>query len=175
MSKETEIELTFLAKYIPKDISNLESFEIIDIYFPFDSYHPKLRIRKKGKKYTMTKKSMPDKLDPSTQIEDNISLSSDEYEALKIIQGKKVRKIRYLYPIENSTCEIDVFQDELKGLVIVDVEFQTAEKKDLFEIPDFCLVDVSHEELLAGGMLAGKTYKELETVLNKYKYNTLYI
>lgn len=56
MSQDLEIERTFLAKYLPEDLKNYPSNEIIDYYIPQDAAHAKLRIRKSGDKYTITKK-----------------------------------------------------------------------------------------------------------------------
>lgn len=65
---------------------------------------------------------------------------------------------------------MDVFQDDLEGLVVIDFEFSSLEEKDRFQMPDFCLVDVTQEDFIAGGMLCGKTYKEIEENLNKFNY-----
>ena len=47
-------------------------------------------------------------------------------------------------------------------MVVIDFEFTSIEEKDNFRIPDFCLVEVTDEEFLAGGMLCGKYYEDLE-------------
>ena len=71
------------------------------------------------------------------------------------------------------TAEIDVFQGALKGLVLVDVEFETVEEKDAFEMPEFCLVEVTQEEFIAGGMLCGKSYEDIEEGLKRYNYSRI--
>ncbi|RLJ01121.1 MAG: hypothetical protein DRP06_00015 [Candidatus Aenigmatarchaeota archaeon] len=64
------------------------------------------------------------------------------------MEGEVVHKIRYYYPYENQIAEMDVFQGELEGLVLIDFEFEIMEKKDSFKSPDFCLVEVTQENLL---------------------------
>ena len=63
----------------------------------------------------------------------------------------------------------------MEGLVLVDIEFETPEEKNAFMMPDFCLVDVSQEEFIAGGMLAGKKYRDIEDDLARYEYKKIYI
>jgi len=41
---------------------------------------------------------------------------------------------------------------------------------DRFVIPDFCLAEVTHEDFLAGGMLCGKSYSDIEDKLKKFGY-----
>ena len=165
-----ELEKTYLAKRIP-DLKNCRSKEIIDIYIPASSEHPKLRLRKNGDKYEMTKKEQAVKGDASHQIEQTIILTKIEFDALAKIEGKKVHKIRYYYEYKGRTAEIDVFQGELKGLVLVDFEFDRMEDKDSFEMPDFCLADVTQEDFIAGGMICGKSYKDIEKDLKRYDYS----
>jgi CYTH domain-containing protein len=71
--------------------------------------------------------------------------------------------------------EIDVFQGNLKGLILVDVEFDNEKDREEFVMPDFCLADVTQETFLAGGMLCGKSYKDIENDLNRFNYNKLVI
>ena len=70
-------------------------------------------------------------------------------------------------------CEIDIFQDKLAGLVIADFEFQTDEEMASFKMPSFCLAEVTGEEFPAGGMLAGKSYKDIEKDLSRFGYRKL--
>jgi CYTH domain-containing protein len=67
-------------------------------------------------------------------------------------------------------AEIDVFQDDLAGLVLVDFEFNNVKKKDSFKVPDFCLVDVTQDKTFAGGMLCGKKYSDIDTRLRELGY-----
>ena len=161
-----ELEKTFLAKDVP-DLSRCTHKEIIDVYIPKNSLHPVLRIRKNGFKYEITKKQ-PIAGDASEQSEETIKLTKDEFDALCSVDGKQVRKIRYYYPYKGKTLEIDVFQDELKGLILVDAEFNSVEEKNSFEMPEFCIADVTNEEAIAGGMLCGKKLSDVLPYLEKY-------
>lgn len=167
-----ELEKTYLAKYIPDGLSDCPHKEIFDIYFPQSAEHPVLRLRKNGNKFEMTKKEPIDG-DTSRQEEQTIILTEAEFVALSQVAGKRVRKIRYEYPWGKYIAEVDVFQDDLAGLVLVDVEFPTVEEKENFSMPEFCLADVTSAKFTAGGMLCGKGYVDIETELERWGYEGL--
>ncbi len=170
---EIELERTFLLKYTPEGLEKCNSVEIIDIYIPRSAGNPILRIRKSGEKYVITKKQPIKGIDSSEQNEESIPLSFEEFKELGLLEGKRLRKIRYYYPFEGMIAEIDIYLDDLKGLCIVDFEFKKKEDKDNFKMPEFCLVDVTQEKFCAGGILAGKRYEDIEPFLKKYNYQKL--
>ncbi len=171
---KVELERTFLLKDLPKDIKDCKSVEILDIYFPTTMPHPILRLRKKGNRFILTKKA-PVKNDASEQEEQTITLSEEEFLELSALPGKKIRKIRYYYPIDGYLAEIDIFLDDLQELILVDFEFSSIKEKERFSMPSFCLADVTQEEFVAGGFLAGKKYSDIESSLKKYNYQKLRI
>jgi CYTH domain-containing protein len=174
MAIEDEFERTFLAKFIPEGLEKCEFVELEDNYIPKDSNHPILRIRKKGDKTVITKKYKKKEGDASIMIEETIPLTPEEYNFINQLEGKKFSKKRYSYEYEEGKfCEVDVYQDKLKGLVVIDFEFNNVEEKDSFEMPNFCLVEVTNEEFLAGGMLCGKSYEDLKIHLEKFNYKKI--
>jgi CYTH domain-containing protein len=168
-----ELEKTYLAKYLPDNLADCESKEIIDIYIPASAEHPKLRIRKNGDKFEMTKKQPVNDGDASHQEEQTIILDKDEFDALNKLDGRRTHKIRYYFDFAGQMAEIDVFQDLLEGLVLVDFEFEAMEEKNSFEMPDFCLAEVTQEDFIAGGMICGKDYEDIEKDLEKFGYKKL--
>ncbi|HBI17089.1 MAG: hypothetical protein UR60_C0021G0009 [Candidatus Moranbacteria bacterium GW2011_GWF2_34_56] len=170
---EIELERTFLAKHIPEGLDKCEYREILDIYIPINSPHPTLRIRKRGDVFEITKKHIANGNDSSELIEHTILLSQGEFEEFSHIKGKRLHKNRYFYPYENRVAEIDVFLDNLSGLVVVDFEFESRGEMESFEMPDFCLVEVTQDEAMAGGMLTGKSYVDIEKDLEKYDYKKI--
>ncbi|MDA3815282.1 MAG: hypothetical protein PF549_02860 [Patescibacteria group bacterium] len=168
-----EIEKTYLAKYLPRDLENYEAKEIIDIYIPKSDPHPCLRIRKNGNEFEITKKNPVKKEDASIQKEQTINLTKEEFQSLEKIDGKRLKKIRYQYKLPNGIAEFDVFQEDLSGLVLIDIEFEAEDTKNDFSMPDFCLADVTQEKFVAGGMLCGKKYEDIENDLEKFSYKKL--
>lgn len=164
-----ELERTFLLKYLPFTLSSKEFKDCLDIYLPVNSKHPHLRIRRLGNIYEMTKKQ-PIKNDSSEQSEHTIALSEDEFKDLSKVKGLRVHKHRYIHKIGKFKTEVDVFQDNLLGLVLIDFEFESVAEKNSFIAPDFCLAEVTQEEFIAGGYLAGKKFKDIVQQLNRYGY-----
>ncbi len=123
----------------------------------------------------MTKKEPVNYGDASHQKEQTIQLTESEFNELSQLNGKRIHKLRYLYDYNGKTAEFDVFQGDLKGLVVVDFEFDSIEEKDSFEMPDFCLVDITQEDFIAGGMICGKSYEDIESELDRFDYKRLFL
>ncbi len=168
-----ELEKTYLVKELPENLKECRSKEVLDIYIPEEKEHPNLRVRKSGEHYEITKKEPVVKGDASKQKETTIIITEDEFDDLNKMPGKRVRKIRYFYEYKEMVSEIDVFQDDLGGLVVADFEFDNEEEKDRFEMPDFCLADVTQENFIAGGMVCGKKYSDIEEDLNRFNYKKI--
>ena len=166
---ELELERTFLVKDLPKEIEGADYVEIVDTYIPDGPEHSHLRLRKKGNKYSITKKDLVDD-DASEMMEYTIELTAEEYEALCSCSKKRVVKKRYFAKIDGHDAEVDVFGEDLAGLVLVDFEFASVDEKNAFVMPEGMLADVTPEEFIAGGMLAGKKYEDIEGELEKYGY-----
>ena len=66
-----------------------------------------------------------------------------------------------------------MFTGALDGLVLIDFEFETEAEKEAFVMPDFCLVEVTQEEFLAGGMLCGKSYDDISADLALFGYERI--
>ena len=165
-----EFERMFLAKSLPAKLEECKKKEILDIYLPQDSHHPVLRIRKNGDKYEMTKKEV---VSAGVFKEQTITLTPEEFDALAKTEGKRVHKVRYFYPHNDRILEIGVFQGALKGLVLIDVEFASEEDMKNFTPPDFILAEAKSKELLAGGMLCGKSYSDIEPFLKQMGYQKI--
>ena len=170
---EEEFELTFLAKSIPKEIKGVEPQKMRDTYLPQDSEHPHVRLRQKNDHYEITKKQPVNQSDISHQTEQTIPLDQEEYETLDQVSKRSVTKDRYVVNLNGHTAEIDVFTDGLKGLVVIDFEFENHEEKTAFMPPECCLAEITQENFIAGGMLAGKSYSDIEADLKRYGYKPL--
>ena len=172
---EIELEKTYLAKYLPEGLERCPFKEIRDIYIPQSADHPVMRIRQRGDKYEITKKQPVQGTDSSEQYEHTISLTREEFDSLATAPGKNVHKLRYYYDHQGVQAEVDVFQDDLAGLVLVDFEFKEVDDKNSFEMPDFCLVDVTQDKTFAGGMVCGKKYSDIESHLTELGYKRISI
>lgn len=171
---DLELEFTFLASAIPDEITNAIPKRLIDIYIPdTDSVHPRLRLRQKGESFELTKKVPVAEGDASTQYETTIKLDNDEFDALRAVSKKSVVKDRYEVVINGYPAEVDVFLEDLKGLILIDFEFSNEDERSKFTAPAICLADVTQEDFIAGGQLAGKSYADIEHFLKEFNYRPL--
>ena len=76
----------------------------------------------------------------------NLPLTKEAYEhLLSKIDGLLIAKKRYLIPLnEKLTAELDVFEQELSGLLLVEVEFDTVEEANSFVPPAWFGEDVTN-------------------------------
>lgn len=170
MSIEIERERTYLVSKLPAGLSLDESVLLRDIYIPEDVDHAHLRLRQKGDYYEATKKIQINEGDSSRQTEHTIPLTREEFDALASCSQKALQKRRYFTQIDGHAAEVDVYEEKLTGLVVVDFEFATEEEFTAFVQPDDMLADVTQDEVVGGGYLAGKSYEDIEAKLAKYHY-----
>lgn len=167
---EVELELTYLAKKLPKELQGVTPRRLLDIYVPEDADRPFIRLRRQDSQYEITKKRPINDEDASRQTEQTIPLDEDEFVALSKASNRKVEKDRYEVELQGHHAEVDVFQNKLAGLVLIDFEFETLAAMQSFQPPACCLVDVTQERFLAGGQLSGKSYANIEADLQRFNY-----
>ena len=134
-----EIERKYLVKEIPTDLEQYESKKIAQGYLCTE---PVVRIRRSNDDYYMTYKG--DGL--MVREEYNLPLTKDAYEHLRPkIDGLLIAKTRYLISLDGKlTAELDIFEEDLDGLVIVEVEFDSVEEANAFNAPDWFGEDVTN-------------------------------
>ena len=134
-----EIERKYLVRKLPE---NLEQYNKKKIAQGYLCTEPVVRIRRSNDGYYMTYKG--DGL--MVREEYNLPLTREAYEHLRPkIDGLLIAKTRYLIPLDNKlTAELDVFEEDLNGLVIVEVEFNTVEEANAFHAPDWFGEDVTN-------------------------------
>ena len=76
----------------------------------------------------------------------NLPLTEEAYTHLRPkIDGLLIAKTRYLIPLNDKlTAELDIFEEDLKGLDIVEVEFDSIEEANAFTSPDWFGEDVTN-------------------------------
>lgn len=91
----------------------------------------------------------------------NLYLSAEEYAVLTALPGKAVRKRRYSMPWDAWTFSIDVFEGALSGLILSEVEADTAEDAGRIGVPDWVAREVTADPFFRGGALAHATADDL--------------
>ena len=166
MSQEIERESTYLLNSIPENLDNTWQKEHTkDTYLPPDAEHPMIRLRKRGEKMFITKKYPKVPGDYSTMIEETINLLDYEYAFLeRNLSGHVLEKNRYSKQFASYTIEIDEYLGALAPLKIMDIEWQKGvESVDLQ--PYDIAKEITQQNSLAAGNLAGKSYEDIKTYL----------
>jgi len=135
-----EIERKFLTKHIPFDITAYPYKQISQAYI---SFSPTIRIRQSDEAYILTVKGKGH----LAREEFELLLTKEDYDSLFLkTEGTPVVKKRYLVPVEEYTAEVDIYEEELEGLMTTEVEFPSLEAAEAFVAPEWFGRDVSEEK-----------------------------
>lgn len=151
-----EIEKKFLIKHLPENLETYPKVRIEQGYLNTDSA-PTLRIRKKGQEYILCYKfkQKTEKQVASISKEVELPVTEEAYEHLKTkIDGGMIEKERYLIPLQDGlVAEIDLFDGFLKGLNVVEVEFQSEEDAANFKAPEWFGKDITFDRRFKNAQL----------------------
>ena len=133
-----EIERKYLIHSLPDHLEQYESKEIEQGYLCTD---PVVRIRRSDDSYTLTYKGSG----LMVREEYNLPLTRESYEHLRNkTDGVLITKTRYLIPLTDQlTIELDVFSGAHQGLLLAEVEFESAEEAGRFIPPKWFGEDVT--------------------------------
>lgn len=156
-----EIERKFLVKQVP---DNLEQYKCKVIEQGYLCKNPTVRIRKSNEDYILTYKSRMGVEKSSERTakvlnEVEVPLTKEGYEHLKKkVDNNMIAKRRYLIPLENGLiAELDIFEQQLKGLAVVEVEFKNEGEANAFCAPAWFGEDVSLDNRYTNGSLSRLT------------------
>lgn len=136
-----EIERKYLIKQMP-DLQNYEYREIEQAYL---CTGPVVRVRRENESYYMTYKGFG----MMSRVEENLPLTKEAYAHLKEkADGNIIGKRRYLIPIEEQklTIELDVFEKPFEFLVMAEVEFESEDQADAFDVPEWFGEEVTFDK-----------------------------
>lgn len=144
-----EIERKYLINNLPE---NLDSYPHRLLEQGYLSTEPVVRIRKDNERYELTYKSKG----LMVREEYNLPLTRSSYKHLKTkIDGRLIRKKRYMIPYQSYTIELDVFENDLAPLILAEVEFQTEEEALSFTPPEWFGEDVTFSSKYHNSNLSG--------------------
>ena len=90
-----------------------------------------------------------------------ILLSRDEYDILSQLDGQLIKKVRHYYDHHGRIFSIDVFEGELTGLILSEVESDDLEDLMSIEPPAFVTKEVTEDPFFDGGNLSKISQQEL--------------
>lgn len=147
-----EIERKFLVSQIPSSVTDgSQPLPIRQGYITEAPSGQQVRIRHKGDRYFLTVKGRG----TLKRDEVEVALSADQFEALwPLTQGRRVQKKRYAIPYREHIIELDVFEGNLAGLVVAEIEFATVEESESLETPGWFGKEVTHDARYTNSHLA---------------------
>lgn len=176
MDKTYRIELrrVFLLENLPELLTRSSSHLQI-----FDNYIENTRLRLRSIRSPETKEwkwvlEQRFSLDGSGQwAVSEIYLDENEHHVFESFEGREIqkneriqtdeiRKNRYFYESSGWQFEIDLFLGELWGLILAQINFQTAEEMRELEAPSFAVREVTGNEFFSGRNLVGKTFADVQ-------------
>lgn len=84
-----------------------------------------------------------------------VQLSAEQFDALwPLTEPLRLSKRRYRVPVDGLTVEVDVFEAELEGLVLAEVEFDSEDDAGRFEAPSWLGEEVTGDQRYANQSLA---------------------
>ncbi|HEX8287009.1 MAG TPA: hypothetical protein VF556_03385 [Pyrinomonadaceae bacterium] len=110
----------------------------------------------------LTKKYESDS--PYFQMITTMILSEAECHLLNTLKGYNLKKNRYYHNFQNQIFSIDVFDNELKGLILCETERDSLDELLSIEFPGYAKTEVTEDNFFRGGNLSRTTRPEL---LNK--------
>lgn len=164
MINNLEIERKFLLNKLPTDYKNYELKNIEQAYISLSN--PEHRIRKKNNKYLETYKGNGN----LSRTEDEKEISVVEYnKLLNSIVSRIIYKKRYMIPLENNLiAELNIFEKELKGIFLIEVEFNSIEEANKFIAPSWFGLEVTENNKFMNKYLATCSTEEIKNIINEY-------
>jgi CYTH domain-containing protein len=144
-----ERERKFLVAVVPDEIGAGTTFR--QGYMAIDG-SVSVRVRQAAEDgYTLTVKAGRGAV--RTEIE--FEINSEQFDAAwQHTGGRSVHKTRHRLPLGDHTVELDVFHDDLHGLVLAEVEFDDDESLAAFEPPDWFGPEVTDDVSYTNASLA---------------------
>lgn len=147
-----EIERKYVLAAPPAGLDEHPHGRIEQGYVALDPDGTEVRVRRKGDTRTLTIKSGP----ALVRTEQEWAIEADRFDALwPLSEGRRVVKTRYDVPLTDGlTAEVDVYEDDLAGLVTAEVEFASEPASDAFVKPDWLGTEVTGDKRYANRTLA---------------------
>jgi len=171
LDKSEELELAWLVRELPDDLDKSSAVKIRQGYLPNDNPEIKdIRVREKNNRFTYTvKKFLKNSQETSLCSEETRNLSREEFEKLWKKAEKKTAKTRYFYSLEGELrAEIDMYENNLSGLVVVEIEFPSLETYKAFEPPEWFGKEVTDSKGIYPPAIAEMTIEEVNKINEEY-------
>ncbi|MGD8701137.1 MAG: CYTH domain-containing protein [Desulfosarcina sp.] len=146
-----EIERKYLVGRMPVAGDELSATRIRQGYVIAAEAGVELRVRQKQDRFFQTIKVG----EGLSRTEIEFELTEQQFQHLwPFTKGRRVMKTRYRVPVGDHTAELDRFDGDLKGLLLVEVEFASVEESRQFRPPDWFGAEVTEDRRYQNQRLA---------------------
>lgn len=146
-----EIERKFIVTQPPADLTQYPCTEITQGYITTGDGDAELRLRKEQSRHYLTIKRGSGLQREEFQVE----LTGEQFALLwPAAEGRKICKLRYKIPCDDALIELDVYHDNLEGLLTAEVEFASAQAAQAFAAPAWFGREVTNIERYKNSQLA---------------------
>ena len=144
-----EVERKFLVPE-PPDLGGTEADEIEQGYLAIGA-DGEVRLRRKGEHLVLTAK----RGEGLSRQEAEVDLDSRRFDELwPLTEGRRLHKRRHVLPHGDLRIEVDVYEGELEGLVVAEVEFSSEDEARGFEPPGWLGEEVTGDHRYLNETLA---------------------
>ena len=144
-----EVERKFLVPD-PPDLDRTEWDEIEQGYLAIGA-GGEVRLRRKAERRLLTAK----RGSGLSREEAEVELDRAGFDELwPLTEGRRLRKRRHLIPHGELEIEVDVYEGDLEGLVVAEIEFASEEEARAFEPPGWIGQEVTGDERYLNETLA---------------------
>jgi adenylate cyclase len=144
-----EVERKFLVGD-PPDLRGTQADEIEQGYLAIGA-DAEVRLRRKGKHLLLTSKRGAG----MSREEAEVELDRESFDRLwPLTADRRLRKRRHVVPLGDHEIEVDVYEGDLDGLVVAEIEFGSEDEAQGFEPPEWIGGEVTGDERYLNETLA---------------------
>jgi|ERR671930_1885428 CYTH domain-containing protein len=142
-----EIERKFLVEQLPPELEDAPARRIDQGYLALDE-GAEVRLRRHGDELSLTVKGAGG----LSRVEEAFDLDERQFQSLwPLTEGRRVEKTRHEVP---GGIEVDVYEADLAGLVVAEVEFPSEDESAAFEPPTWFGEEVTEDQRYKNRALA---------------------
>jgi adenylate cyclase len=147
-----EIERKFLVAEVPGDLGRHPSGRLRQGYLAVEAGGAEVRIRADDDSTVLTVKRGAGR----TRAEEEVPIDRTAFDRLwPLTEGRRVEKVRHLVPAgDGLVLEVDVYEGDLAGLVVAEVEFPSEAAADAWAPPAWLGDEVTTDERYKNHRLA---------------------
>ncbi|HEX2102691.1 MAG TPA: CYTH domain-containing protein [Solirubrobacteraceae bacterium] len=147
-----EIERKFLVAEVPGDLGRHPARTVRQGYLAVEDGGGEVRVRRIGDATVLTVK----RGEGRTRVEEEVAIAPDAFDRLwPLTEGRRVEKVRHLVPAgDGLVLEVDVYEGDLAGLVVAEIEFPSEAAADAWAPPAWLGAEVTLDERYKNHSLA---------------------